>query len=677
MGHVFFALLTLGSLVCLFAYSWLHDTLQSAPPLDKSKLQLQENVQILDRLGGPLYQFIGSENRINIPSESIPDVVKKAFIAIEDERFLTRKPCIDVRSVVRAFVSNLRHESTEGASTITQQLVRMLYLTREKTYTRKINEIILSCRLERILSKDEILMLYLNGINFGNGLYGIEQAAQTYFGIAAKDMSIVQAAALAAIPQRPTHFNPYGVYRRTAIDHAVLRELQKGTITSADITSSHTTQGLLPRLVKTRSGSVRLQGRADFVLDAMQRQGFMTDDEARSARDALPTLRFQARAHPILAPHFSLWMRDEIASFLRAVDQPNNWRAQGITVRTTLDPQLQFIAEDTIDHLSTLLTTYGVKNIALVALDKKTRSIVAYTGNTNYFADETGQIDMAQVPRQPGSSFKPIVYAAAFMNGYTTDTMIKDEPIAIGSDIPKNYDGGFLGWLTMSKALSTSRNIPAIKTYFDAGGEEKVLHLAYLAGAKTPFQFRHEQRKRDPHYSFGWPLALGSAEIPLLEMTSMYATIANHGIYKPPQYFCSLRNRRGDFSLALQNEEPLQAIPSTSADAVESILSNEESKPEGYWRYILTIPGVKTGAKTGTSNYCYKRSEYGTCTEYGVGSVWTIGYSDSLVVGVWAGNADNTSLSPLADGLTVAAPIWREFLLRASQVHHKDAEICE
>lgn len=674
--HFLVAGFALALVIAAFAYNTFMVLLKAGPVLDRGLLHLEQNIQILDRNDNVLYQFSGDENRVFLPTEGIPDVMRKAIVAIEDERFFYRQPCVDVRSVLRALYANYFNEDgqTQGASTITQQLVRTLYLTREKTYKRKFYEVVLACRLETTLTKEEILTLYLNGVGFGNGTYGIEQASQMYFGNPASDLTVAQAAVLASIPQRPTYYSPYGLHLRTLVPHDLLNAARKGLLQEEQLFDDGIT-GLLPRIAKTASGDVRLLGRSDSVVNAMERLAFIDTPQADHARDELVTMRFKKPVHPISAPHFALWMRDEVESLLDTVEQADRWRTAGLKVKTTLDPSLQFIAEDTLEHAKTLLQKYKAKNAALVALDRETREIVAYVGNIDFFkSTEEGQVDMARAPRQPGSSFKPLVYAGAFERGYTPETLIEDAPMNIGGDTPKNYDGGYRGWMSARSAIGNSRNIPAIKAFFDAGGEDRILNLAEAVGVVTPLRYKQEQLKKNPGFTYGWPMAIGAVEVPLVEMVQMYATIAEHGMFSPLTYLCSLSDRTESFSIPLFQIPTMQAIGREAADGVDDILRDPESKPEGYWRTILTIPGMDVGAKTGTSNLCFQRDTFGNCVDYGVNNVWTMGYSDKLVVGVWVGNADATPLEDLADGLTVAAPIWKEFLQRANGAYDPKAE---
>ncbi|HRH93262.1 MAG TPA: transglycosylase domain-containing protein, partial [Candidatus Peribacteria bacterium] len=387
-------------------------------------------MRILDRRDGDLYRFYDEEDRFYLPGDKIPALVKNAFVAIEDERFYSRKVCIDFRAIARALEVNLFEDRTEGASTITQQLVRNLYLTREKTIDRKLKEIDLACQLEQSLSKEEILTIYLNQLAFGNNAFGIEQAAQTYFGKSATEVSLAQAAVLASIPQRNSYFNPYGTHARTAVAHDVVKQLREGTLRPEDLSAEDIRVGLLSRVQQTPKGLIRIPGRAETVLDAMKRNGLILQSEYDAAVKELPKLSFKAVKHPISAPHFTLRVREEIDSLLsNGLDRPDRWLTEGMEVHTTLDPVLQWIAEDVTDRALPRLNGVGIHNVALVAIDRKTRQVLAYVGNADYFGDGgTGQIDMAATPRQPGSSFKPIVYSALFEDGYGPDSFIEDAP---------------------------------------------------------------------------------------------------------------------------------------------------------------------------------------------------------------------------------------------------------
>lgn len=667
--HGFFATTALLTVLGLWAYVNASAILAHTPELDFTRLKLKQSVRILDRRGNDLYRFYDQEDRFYLPIEQIPLHVRNAFVAIEDERFFTRNFCIDLRAIGRAVRANIVDGRIEGASTITQQLMRNIFLTREKTIERKLKEIDLACQLERAMDKQEILTMYLNQLPFGNNAFGIEQAAQTYFGVSAKDLSLPQAAVLAAIPQRNSYFNPYGTRARTAVDHAVVSRLRTGKQDPSSIREDDVYIGLLSRIQSTPTGKVRIPGRAELVLDAMLRNGLIGKQDHADAVEKLPSIAFKPLKHPIAAPHFTLTVRRNLEQMLDdGSQQAHRLLTEGMEVRTTLDPMLQWIAEDVTAQALPRLQSVGIRNMALVAIDRKTRQLLAYVGNADFHDPESGHIDMAAQPRQPGSSFKPIVYAALFEDGYGPESFIQDAPLRIGNNQPKNYDGNFKGWMTVRRALGGSRNIPAINAFLAAGGEQRMLELTARLGAPSPLAFKMQRLLRDSSFTYGWPMAIGSAEVPLLEMVQVYATIAEHGMYRPLQTICNLGTRSG-YEQRLPVPPSGQAVLPQAADGVDRILRDDDSKPAGYWRNILTIPGMDIGAKTGTSNLCLERDQAGRCRTYAVNNIWTIGYNETMVVGVWAGNADGSALGEFVDGLTEAAPIWREFLLRASKFY--------
>ncbi len=646
---------------------WIGDALKDLPSTENVRLDLTQSIRILDREGHELYRVTQDQDRTSLQAQEIPPLFTSAIIAIEDQRFFTRPGCIDVEGIIRAAWRNIvSGQPLEGASTITQQLVRSLYLQPNKTVQRKLREIAIACRLEQALDREAILTLYVNRIGFGNRAYGLEQAAQTYFSVRAKDLTLAQTAVLASLPQRPSYFDPYGPHLRTSVDASALDAIQVGTLPLGDVPRDQVAMGILPRRIKTASGDVLVAGRADLVLAAMTERGDITAEQRLAAQAEFETLAF-ATPKPIAiqAPHFVFWVREQLDRLMDQGDRRREWSAAGLRVTTTLDPALQALAEKIVaEKHKRLETLYKAKNVALVALDRKTREVLAYVGNADYFdQEESGNIDMARAPRQPGSSFKPLVYANLFAKTkYTPKSFIADLPLKIGSAQPKNYEGWFAGWMTVRKALVLSRNIPAIRAFFLGGGEEPLLQLAAAAGASTPLTKARAAQVDDPTFAYGWPLAIGSAETPLLELTNAYATIASSGQVLDTGAIQRIVDNAGTQRLGLLPGAPVQAIPTAAAAAVDSILRDASMRPEGYWRDILTIPGAKNAAKTGTSNLCFRRNLLGNCTKYGVNNVWTLGYTDDLVVGVWVGNADHSPMITEADGLNAAAPLWKAFM---------------
>lgn len=643
----------------------LRDILADLPDIDPDLLRYRQSVEIQDRTGSALYRMYGDEDRLTLETAAISPYLRDAVVAIEDERFFERRLCVDVVAIARAFAENARSgRRLQGGSTITQQLVRSVYLSPEKTLRRKIREAVLACRMEQLYSKEDILTLYINRVPFGGTLYGAERAAQAYFGVAAGELTLAQSAVLAAIPQRPSVYtNPDHV--RTAVDHDLMNALRQGTAEASSVEDGDIRSGLLGRTVSTPDGPRWIGGRAEAVLAAMRAHGSITEEQMALAVYSMRRMKLERNVEPRTAPHFVEAIRLDVEELLDRLGDGDAWVRSGMRVRTTIDPELQRIAERTVLDARDALRESGARHAALVAIDRDTREVLAYVGNVEYGDPDAGAVDMASAPRQTGSAIKPVVYAADLdANGTNSGTFILDGPLPrIGN--PKNYDGGFRGWMRVKNALGQSRNIPAIRAFFNAGGEEAVLEAAASMGVSTPLRVAERRRESDPWFSFGWPMAIGSAEVPLVELVQAYATIAEGGTYRPLRTVDRIDDYRGDVLLRIPAEPGLRVLDERATGEIDEILRDPLTRPKGFWRNMLTIPGIETGVKTGTSNLCMRRSATGRCLKYGVNNVWTVGYDDRMVVGVWVGNADNAPLEPTADGLTVAAPVWRAFLEQA------------
>lgn len=630
----FVALLSVFSIILLNIW-------YSLPAIESEEQLLREqSVIITDRNNTELFRLFNNKDRIVIDTSTLPEYVPQAFIAIEDERFYERS-CIDIEAISRAVLANIQDYKSQGGSTITQQLVRSIFLTNEKTFKRKLHELLLACKIELQFSKEQVLSMYLNWIPFGGPNYGIEQAAQSYFGVAATELSLSQAVVLAALPQRPTYFSPYG----------------------PNVRSSSAALGLLPAYAENSQSQV-LTGRSTQVLDAMLRNGYITQVQYNQTLKELLQQEFAAEGYQISAPHFTFWLRNQLE------ESSYTNQKEGLHVVSTIHSGLQSLAERVItQHSSTILETYGAKNVALLSIDRNTQEIVAYVGNTDYFTQTEGQVDMVQAPRQPGSSFKPVVYATAFLAGVALDSIVRDEPITLGGYSPKNYDGGYYGRMTIAEALSKSRNIPAIKAFFWGGGEEAVLNTAKLLGIFSPSRYKKQAVQNDPWFSYGWPLALGSAEVSLFELVQAYSVFANEGKLQPLSGVRYIQNSQGKTVYAYNGErESTTALPTDIAIALDAMLSDEEARPEGFWRDQLTLPGG-SAVKTGTSSKCLTQSN-GYCTSTAANNTWVIGYDEHLLTGVWVGNADGSALLNDASGLTTVSPIWRQFMVEARVFTH-------
>lgn len=646
------------------------------PVLTAETFAQQQSVIVTDRTGQELIRFHEGHDVVEITAQDMPEHLREAFIAIEDRRFFLR-PCVDVRALTRASIATVFGKRIEGASTITQQLVGLLLENRnERTIRRKVNELLLACKLEWTMPKEDILTLYLNRVPFGGNVYGVEQASQTFFGVHAHDLSVAQAAVLASLPQRPTALSPYGKLRHSLVSPQAEMLIARKYVTEIDDLPEGSWQmGLLPLRIQQADGTwFTVPGRTDVVLEQMNALGFIGNLDRADADTDLRRLRFreQIAAEPD-AQYFVRQIRTSLPSLLQSTDELKSRQWSGIKIRTTLDRKLQNLAEQLIArHAEEYRVRFGVENLSLVAIDRQTREVVAYVGNAPTATGSGSEVDMASVPRQPGSSFKPFVYAAAFSEGkLKPESRILDGPLTIGTSKPRNYEGRFMGWMRVKNALAYSRNIPAIRAFLMAGGEDVVLKTASDAGITSPLLRRERYEEERGEFTYGWPLAIGSAEIPLKEMVQGYATIANDGQMQELRSVLEIVEAEDEADvIPLPEASPLEGLDRETAQELREILSNPGLRPTGGWRRMLDTGAIETAAKTGTSNQCMGIDlRTGQCALRLPSDTWTLGFSPGYVVGVWGGNATYAPLKDKADGLNVAAPIWREFMIGAHELY--------
>jgi len=635
---------------------------ESLPTVTDSDLFFaNQSMVIEDRVGNELFRFFDDEDRTFIHLTDVPSYVPAAFIAIEDKRFFTRG-CIDVRATTRAALANLWDYKSQGASTLTQQLVRTLYLTRDKTFERKIREILLACQMEGAFTREQILEQYINWISFGHGIAGVEQASRLFFDKEVKKLTIAEAAVLAAMPQRPSYFSPYGPHLYALLSEDARRKVQTGEMTqSSDLGTIDLLAGLLPNSYTYKGTTLELPGRANAVLTAMLEQQLITTQEREEAKRALNDLTFRDRIRPITAPHFVLSLKKEIDHLLTL--SPELRSVSGLHVRTTLDADLQRTAEETVrDLLPTLRQESGAENMALIAIDTKTNEIRAYVGNADFFdAEHSGQVDMLREPRQTGSAFKPFLYAMMLEQGSTPETYIYDTPLETGTY--RAGHSGYYGRMTIRTALARSRNVPAVRAFYAAGGEEKVLAFAESVGITTPSWRKLAEQSNGRPFLYNWTLALGAGEASLLEMAQGYSVFARDGMFRWLRGIESLQDFAGNTVYAPGTEEK-RVLSAKSAQAITSILSDEDAREQG-WQYIMHLPFGSAALKTGTGTLCKERNLAGSCVKLLPNNDWTIGYTDDLLVGIWVGNADNSPMRAEAASIMSATPIWKEFLIRA------------
>jgi len=589
-------ILALFSLIFAFAYLfWVSRNLPN--PNQLMTREVAQSTKIYDRTGeNVLYEISGDQRRTLVALKDIPDYVKQATIAIEDKNFY-KHGAFSVWSMFRTAITNVIFNRSAGGSTLTQQFIKNAVLTNEKTITRKVKELVLAYRLERKFSKDDILQMYLNEIPYGSNAYGVEAASQKYFGKDVKDVSLEEAAILAAIVQVPSRYSPYGPNKDT------------------------------------------LLGRKDYVLNLMAEQGYISEAERDAAKGK--EIKFKGPETNITAPHFVMYIKDILADKYgeKMIEQG------GLKIYTTLDLYKQKAAEDVIEaRTKDYPEKYGANNAALIALDPKTGQILAMVGSRNYYDDSIdGQVNITTRPLQPGSSMKPIVYAALFEKGYTPDTLLYDVVTSFPTDAapytPHDYDLKERGPVTIRKALAGSLNIPAVKAIYLAD-INNVIDLAENLGYTTLY----------PRSRFGLSLVLGGAEVKLLEHANAYSAFARDGQISPIVSLLKVEDKDGR---VLEEYKPSEkkVLNSKIARMINSILSDNDARTYIFGaKNFLTLGNRPVATKTGTTNDFH--------------DAWTIGYTPSLVAGVWVGNSDNKAMKGKADGSVIAAPIWHDFMAK-------------
>lgn len=570
-----------------------------------NKRFIAESTKIYDRTGTHLlYDIHNEEKRTIIPFSEMPESIRYATIAIEDQNFYSHRG-IQFKSILRAALKDVVNlGAAQGGSTITQQLIKNSLLTSERTFTRKIKEVILAIELEQKFSKDEILEMYLNEIPYGSNAYGVEAAAQTFFGKHAKEITLDEAALLASLPKAPTHYSPFG---------------------------SHPEE---------------LKSRQEYALQRMFELGYITEEQANEAAKINILARVLPNREKIEAPHFVMYVKE----YLETKYGRQTIEEGGLKVYSTLDWDKQKLAEQAVlEGAEFNAKKYNAANAALVAIDPRTGQILSMVGSKNYFDKSVdGQVNVAIRDRQPGSSFKPYVYLAAFKKGYTPETILWDVDTNFNTDSgkeynPKNYDGKNRGPVKIKEALAMSLNVPAVKTLYLAGVKNSI-DTAKSMGITT---LNNPER-------LGLSLVLGGGEVKLLDHVNAYAALATGGIYHRKNAILKIINSNGTALEEYKDSRGERVIDEKYVAMLDAIMSNNSLRAPVFGNNNpLKFDDRPVAAKTGTTN------------EWRDG--WTLGYTPSIAVGVWVGNNNNAPMAQGADGVYVAAPIWRKFMEKAIQ----------
>ena len=566
-----------------------------------------QSTKIYDRTGEILlYDLHQDVKRTVVPYESISRHIKNATVAIEDDTFFEHSGIRPMRTA-KAVLDNLLSGDLlggQGGSTITQQVIKNSILENEKTVTRKVKEWILALKLEGELTKEEILGHYLNESPYGGTIYGVEEASRSFFGKSAADVTLAEAAYLAALPQAPTYYSPYGNNRAA------------------------------------------LETRKNLVLNQMLKNDFITEAEYEEARATEVDFLAQATTG-IRAPHFVFYIREHLAQTYGE----ESLAERGFRVITTLDWELQEKAEEAVKKYALQNeTTFNAENGAMVATDPQTGEILVMVGSRDYFDEKIdGNFNVALADRQPGSSFKPFVYAKAFEKGYTPETVVFDlktqfstscAPSNLTSEdgcySPTNYDDQFRGPVSLRNALAQSLNIPAVKTLYLAGITDAI-KLARDMGI-TGLTNRDQ---------YGLTLVLGGGEVRLLDMVGAYGVFANEGEKAELASILRIEDARGNVIEEFE-EQTTRVLDRQVALQISDILSDNVARTPLYGANSqLYFPNHDVAAKTGTTN------------DYR--DAWILGYTPNLAVGAWAGNNDNRSMEKRISGLIIT-PMWREFM---------------
>lgn len=575
--------------------------------------QLAQSTKIYDKTGQALlYEIYGEEKRTWISLEFIPDQLKQAVIAAEDANFYNHFG-IDIKGIVRSILTDLKiRQPIYGGSTIPQQLIRSTFLTTEKTAERKIREIVLALELNRRYSKNQIIEWYLNQVPFGQNAYGAEAASQTYFNKSVSEISLSESAVLAALIQAPSRLSPYG------------------------------------------ENKDQLLNRKDYVLNRMTSEGFIDKETAQKTKDE--EINFVEKPIQIKAPYFTLWVKQQ----LEEKYGEDYLRRMGLKVYTSLDWEIQQETEEIVKQGITTNKAYNAHNAGVIVINPKNGEVLAMAVGTGNYYDMpypkgcTPGKDCSFDPRfnvvvgtqrnpgrQPGSAFKPFVYATAFKQGYDDKYIVIDEPTNFGpwgeeeEYSPQNYDELFRGPVTLRQALAQSLNVPSVKVLLNLAGLNESVETAEDLGITT----------LKPHY--GPSIVLGGWEVKLLEMASAYGIFANDGLKIPPISILKIEDSRGNI-IEENKKNPQRVLETNVVRLVNNILSDNEARsPMFGLSSLLYFGDFEVAAKTGTTQ------------DYR--DAWTIGYTPFAVVGVWVGNNNNESMKE-EPGVVLAGPIFNKIM---------------
>ncbi len=591
----------IGGFILMFAmFLWYSRDLPAPGKL--AEAQIGNSTRIFDRNGVPLYSVYGDVNRTYVKLDKIPKNLQNATIATEDRNFYKNEG-FSVTGYFRGLLIDpiLRRRVT-GGSTLTQQLVKNVLLSSERTLPRKVKELILAIQVDKKYTKDQILEMYLNDVPYGGTAIGVEAASETYFGKKVSELDLAQSAFLAGLPQAPSLYSPF-------------------------------------------TGNKYYLNRTKLVLSQMKKEGYISEDQEKKATAELLKFKFtQRESTSMKAPHFVIYVKQLLAKQFGEAAVENG----GLQVTTTLDYEIQKKSEDIVKSEIEKLKGYRVGNGAAVVTDPKTGEVLTMVGSKDYFAsDYEGNFNVALANRQPGSSLKPVMYAAAFEKGYTPASLLMDVktdfPTGGGMYTPVNYDGKFRGPTQVRFALGNSLNIPAVKMLAKVGVKD-TMEKGYEMGISN---WEPTQKNMS---SVGLSLVLGGRETTLLDEVTAYGVFANRGVRQDPITILEVKDNKGKTIFKAKKKQGQRALSEEISFLISHILLDNNARSAAFGAFsALNVSGKTVSVKTGTTDE--KRDN------------WTVGYTPSYVVGVWVGNNDNSPMNPaIASGITGASPIWNKIM---------------
>lgn len=590
-----------GVLLTAFLFIWYARDL---PRPDRIVRREGFATKIYDRNNELLYDVYAEERRTPVKLEEVPLYLRQATVAIEDKHFYAHRG-FDPTGWMRAMINIVVHRKLQGGSTLTQQLVKNVLLTPERTLTRKIKEFILAVQIESRYSKDQILQMYLNEAPYGGTAWGVEAAAEVHFNKKVSDLTLVESAILAGLPQRPSAYSPFGEDPQAYI------------------------------------------WRTEQVLRRMREDGYINSEQEKEAKKQIEEVEFATEGPNFRAPHFVMYVKKLLEERYGVAMVEGG----GLRVTTTLDLDLQEEAQEAVTKEIAKVEGIHITNGAALVMDPQNGEILAMVGSKNYNdPDYDGKVNVTLSLRQPGSAIKPVTYVTAFKKGYTPSSLIMDVKTSFpGGDkpeyVPVNYDGQYHGPLQVRYALGSSINIAAVKMLAMVGIRD-MLQTAWELGFTT-LEPTQENLNR-----LGLSVTLGGGEVRLLEMVGAYSAFANGGYKVAPTAILKVTDKDGRVLEENKPEKGRRVLTEEQSFLINHILSDNIARLITFGENsLINIKGMQVAVKTGTTND--KRDN------------WTVGWTPSIITGVWVGNNDNTPMKQVASGVSGAAPIWRRIILES------------